>query len=171
MRSGLDSSSVVVGGLRGKKRVWRYVTGCRFSGDKQKTIARTVFLDVADQSDTDCNGVFLPITDAVLHCLDQREKGYKRLDVTDRAYGVRSSVVYAYQSSPAFRVDNISQTEAVVPRRYLERIEAALSYWGDQFRTDYEASTQTNPFRVRDGDYEFADAQQNSAARRGKENR
>ena len=99
------------------------------------------FLDLFDDPAASTHGVCVAVDDAQLPVIDQRERNYDRIDVTDRVTPVRGTV-WAYVGSAAGRRRLRRAREAqaaVVSRDYLERTRAAFAALGGAARADFEA--------------------------------
>lgn len=114
------------------------------------------FLDLEPDPGVTVNGTLRAVTDAELDALDQRERNYERVDVTDAVEGASDGgPVYAYMGSPAGRARlerGRAEDRAVVPHAYLELVRAAFAELGPDEERAFCASTELDALPVRDLD-------------------
>ncbi|HET9074910.1 MAG TPA: hypothetical protein VFN48_10050 [Solirubrobacteraceae bacterium] len=117
----------------------------RVSGERP-AVAVT-FLNLAVAIGRVCTGVLVPLDAARIAELDRRERNYRRIDVSRRilcAEDLAGARIWTYRGSPAGRARYASGAAAgaaVVPRQYLERVEAGFASLG--LLREYRASTRT----------------------------
>jgi len=101
------------------------------------------FLDLAEDAASAVNGVAVPVDDAALRELDQRERNYERSDVTGGVVGA-TGTVWAYVGSPPGRARLRNARHrgcAVISRDYLEDVRAGFSVLGPAQLAAFERST------------------------------
>jgi hypothetical protein len=128
------------------------------------------FLDLAEDSGAQVNGVLLPVDAALLVELDRRERNYQRRDVTGAVElverspgtGARGDAAAAGADAPPGRVwtyfgrdearrraEHGRRTErAVVHRAYLDSVRAGFAALADEALAEFEASTTPHDCRV-----------------------
>ena len=147
--------------LHGARRTWGVamdnrvdLPGYKFYVDRDagtRPAVYVAFLDLRVAADT-TNGVLFQATD--LDALDDRERNYARVDVTDRVAGApRGARVWAYlgrhEARERFR-RGLADGWAVVSREYRERVLAGFRALGDGALEAFEASTDPLPCPLRD---------------------
>jgi hypothetical protein len=125
--------------LRGHRRVWGVAMdntvdlpgykSYRLRSDGSRPAVFVAFLDIEPDARTAVTGVCMPVDAAMLRELDDRERNYARVDVTDAIVGARGRV-WAYRGSDAGRArlrEGLARGCAVVSRDYLARASAAIA--------------------------------------------
>ncbi len=90
------------------------------------------------------NGLAFRATRAERDRLDRREFNYDRVDATGRFDRALDGTVWLYRGSAAARARygaGVAANNAVVARRYHGMVEAAFASHGDEWLTEYRAST------------------------------
>jgi hypothetical protein len=91
------------------------------------------------------NGVLYLVTDEELRKSDQRERGYRRVDVTDKIeeFGFRGGRVYVYESPIAPRpVPTAEKGTYVLIKEFLDLVTSACDARGKDFRNEFDKSTK-----------------------------
>jgi len=148
--------------LRGHRRVWGVAMDNRVAvpgykvyelPDGTRPPVSVAFLDLAPDAGTAVNGGLLPVADAALARLDERERQYERLDVTAAvapAVADGDGPVWAYVGRAPGRArvaaGRAGTAEVVVQRAYAELVEAAFASLGAAEFARYRASTEPPPF-------------------------
>ena len=125
--------------LRGHRRVWgvamdnrRDLPGYksyRLRADGSRPQIFVAVLDIARDDAAVVAGICMPVGDDELRELDDRERNYDRVDVTDEVDGARGRV-WAYRGSQAGQArlrEGIERGCAAVSREYLTGVLAALA--------------------------------------------
>jgi hypothetical protein len=125
--------------LRGHRRVWgvamdnrRDLPGYksyRLREDGSRPQIFVAFLDIARDDAAVVAGVCMPVGDGELRELDDRERNYDRVDVSDEVDGARGRV-WAYRGSDAGKArlrEGLAGGRAAVSREYLAGVVAALA--------------------------------------------
>jgi len=153
--------------LRGYERVWTCV---RPFNDPQAIAAGAKKIDVYFLRDTErvpiigaaelniypkkkgwINGILYLITNEELFSLDKRERGYRRMDVTDRIeeFRFRGGKVYVYEGLPespvAFSADKGTY---ILIKEFLDLVTGACDLRGKDFRDEFDKSTRPCVFPV-----------------------
>ena len=101
--------------------------------DGDRPAVHVCFLDVAPAAGSSVNGVCLPVDDALLAVLDDRERNYVRLDVSGRVPAAGAARVWTYVGSAAgrWRLARARRDgDAVIAARYLDGVRAAFTALG-----------------------------------------
>ncbi len=166
MQRQLHESELRLVMLDGYRRTWGYVTDTHFVGDPDGTTTPTVFLDVAEDAATGCNGLLLALSADELDRMDRRERGYRRVEVTGNLRESIDGRAWIYMADQGFQPADRPGQQLIIATRYVGIVEEALQLWGAQARSVYEDSTDPVAFPLRDGEYGFAHPDQEKAARR-----
>lgn len=138
-----------VADLRGYGRRWNYGS-VSFVGDWMSSVGRPVVagtivaLGVVESAGESVSGVINLVTDEELAGLDQRERNYDRVDVTDcvEADGARRIVTYVPRRSSIERYELARDAgTAAVRRSYWDLVDDAFAELGQQAVERYRAST------------------------------
>lgn len=131
-----------VADLRGYRRQWgvamdnrRDLPGYKYYTDPEgrRPAVFVAFLDVVEDPDASVNGLCLPVDAAALAQLDERERNYVRVEVSDRvqAQGAR---VWTYTGSPQGRERlrrGRAAGRAVIDAGYLRAVQAGFAWLGE----------------------------------------
>ena len=125
--------------LRGHRRVWGVAMdnsrdepgykSYRLRADGSRPRIFVAFLDIEPDPASTVIGVCTPVADGELAGLDDRERNYDRVDVTDAIDGARGRV-WAYRGSRAGQArlrDGLAAGRAAVSRDYLDGVLAGLA--------------------------------------------
>ena len=110
------------------------------------------FLDIQPDSAASVNGTCAPVGPEGLARLDDRERNYSRVEVTD-AIGEPPGRVWTYIGSTDGRRRLSRAREsgrAVISREYLDRVEAAFRALGAEEYAAFRASSDLDGLPVRD---------------------
>jgi len=155
----VKDSEVLIVDAKNYTRVWRLVTQVIVSECRDKPV-NAVFLDIADQSEKELNGILIKVSINELKKLDIREKDYRRIDITNYIHPqVQDSKVFTYQGKPEFFVENF--TNPIILTQYLNVLHQGIQHWGKEFFDKFEATTQPCNFGTLHGAYKFCDKEQN----------
>ncbi len=148
--------------LCGFERGWFAFSSVELETGDGPEAATMAFLGIRPSRNAHCNGVLIPIQKHDLTQLDQREKGYKRIDITPLVFPSTGGRVFTYT------VEDVAGNEpaAVVAAEYVEGVERAAALYGHTFLQEYLKTTAPHGFEVRNGGYRFSDPAQNTAAGR-----
>ena len=97
------------------------------------------------------NGILYLITDEELLSLDKRERGYRRVDVTDRIEELRfrGGRVYVYEGLPGSAMAASSDKGTfVLIKEFLDLVTGACELRGKAFRDEFDKSTKPCTFPV-----------------------
>lgn len=147
--------------LHGYTRAWGVamdnrvdLTGYKYYTDRagRRPAVHVCFLDVAEVDGGVVNGLCLPVDGTALGALDDRERNYDRIDVSDRvdAGGAR---VWAYIGSPAgrerFRA-GVTAGDAVIAAAYRDAVRAGFVALGPGEAAACEPSLDPGGLPVRE---------------------
>ncbi|MFZ0043988.1 MAG: gamma-glutamylcyclotransferase family protein [Solirubrobacteraceae bacterium] len=99
--------------------------------DGYRPAVYVTFLDLVEAAGAPANGVCLPVTDSELEGLDERERNYRRIDVSDRIAG--GARVWTYIGSPEGRERRergVALATAVIDAGYLSAVHAGFAALG-----------------------------------------
>lgn len=102
------------------------------------------YLNIHPKDSSVINGVLYIVPTGDLPTYDSWELGYERVEVTGalQGYKIEGGPVFAYRALPAFEREPAgSVEESLIDESYVEIIENAFGYWGEEFRLQYENST------------------------------
>jgi len=153
--------------LRGYERVWACV---RPFNDPQAIAAGAKKIDAYFLRDTErvpiigaaelniypkkkgrINGILYLITNEELLSLDKRERGYRRVDVTDRIEEFRfhGGKVYVYEGLPRSPVaSSAEEGTCILIKEFLDLVTGACDFRGRDFRDEFDKSTKPYSFPV-----------------------
>jgi hypothetical protein len=153
--------------LRGFERVWTCV---RPFNDPQAIAAGAKKIDAYFLRDTErvpiigaaelniypkkkgwINGVLYLITNEELLSLDKRERGYRRVDVTDRTeeFRFRGGKVYVYEGLPGSPTASSAEKGTIILiKEFFDLVTGACNSRGKDFRDDFDKSTRPCAFPV-----------------------
>lgn len=161
----LDPTMMPVAVLRDYQRDWEIKIPVTF---EDGYACDAMFLDVTVLPGFKVNGVLVPVTEEELAAITRREAQYDPVDVTsliDTAVPVTGTVL-VFRGRDEHRRQH-SSIPAVVPRRYRELVENAMSTRGTAFAAMFHDSTVPPTGSERSGAYQFTDPRQELATRPG----
>ncbi|MEX0744184.1 MAG: gamma-glutamylcyclotransferase family protein [Phycisphaeraceae bacterium] len=132
--------------LRGYRRVWNVVT--RRQLDDTGEPINAIVLGIEPAPDVAMVGAIFPVNDEELARLDQRERHYDRMDVTDRISPAPAGRVLTYLPKPAAIQP---PDEAVVAQSYLDEIAAGCELLGEAFTRRYHETTVPHAWPIHAG--------------------
>ena len=125
--------------LRGHRRIWGVAMdnrvdiagykSYRLRADGSRPAVFVAFVDIERAAHCAITGTCMPVSGDDLRALDDRERNYDRIEVTDAVDGCPPGRVFAYSGSAAGRARlraGLSHGVAVVSRAYLEGVRAAV---------------------------------------------
>lgn len=137
--------------VRGWRRTWdAAVPNRKFYAERVEgriTPRAILYLNVTRDPPTTINGVIFVVNQEELAAYDQRESIYERVDVrADLDVEVEGGPIYMYVCRPVFRLPHSrSPADAAVRVTYLRLIEEGLAELDQEFRQQYEESTDIPP--------------------------
>jgi hypothetical protein len=102
------------------------------------------FLNVVEESSSTINGVILPVDTHDLQSLNERERNYDRVDVTERIVEPVDGSVWAYVGSVAARAryeEGFRCGTAVVEAAYYESVRSHFRRLGERPYSEFVSST------------------------------
>lgn len=137
--------------LNGYERGWTVYDTLLFGDQGEGKPA--AFLNIRPHAGRRCNGIALPVRIADLNGFDQRERNYRRVDVSALISPPLERPVFTYVGKePWTRLP----PDTVVASKYIALVESALTHWSPAFRESYHASTAPCPHPREEGSYTFA---------------
>jgi hypothetical protein len=153
--------------LRGYERVWTCV---RPFNDPQAIAAGAKKIDAYFLRDTEripivgaaelniypkkkswINGILYLITNDELLSLDKRERGYRRVDVTERIeeFRFRGGKVYVYEGPPGSpAASSADKGTIILIKEFFDLVTGACDSRGKDFRDEFDKSTRPCAFPV-----------------------
>jgi hypothetical protein len=146
--------------LNGYKRSWTfawptdlplYNVDSTFSKDYILIEGDTIFpkylhyLNIREDPNMVINGVLYIVPEADLPHYDAWELGYERFEVTELipGYVIEGGAVFAYKALPDFeREPDNDYAQNIIERSYMKILEDAFRYWGKEFHSEYEKTTE-----------------------------
>ena len=131
------------------------IPGYKYYVDPQTNARPEVFvtfLSLTEHLDCAVNGIVLSVEEDTLRSLDEREKNYVRVDVTDRILETTDGVVWAYIASPAGRRrydEGMKNGNAVIDAAYYQSVRDEFAALGAHALAEFVRSTDepTCPLR------------------------
>jgi cation transport regulator ChaC len=102
------------------------------------------FLNVVEESSSTINGVILPVDTHDLQSLNERERNYDRVDVTERIVEPVDGSVWAYVGSVAAREryeEGVRRGTAVVDAAYYSSVRSQFRRMGEAVYGEFIGST------------------------------
>jgi gamma-glutamylcyclotransferase (GGCT)/AIG2-like uncharacterized protein YtfP len=136
--------------VEGWRRTWNAITpNDRYfyqDGDGRHYPASIIYLNVVPDRGS-INGLVYAIDAQDLPGFDRREFTYSRVDVREQLdVAVEGGPVWMYVGKPPFLFAGpASPRDAAVRRSYIRIVESGLSDLGQDFRIEYDASTDPPP--------------------------
>jgi hypothetical protein len=127
------------------------VDGYLMKGAERVPIFGAAELDLNAKKGSRTNGVLYFMTDEDLRRLDDRERGYRRVDVTDNVeeFRVRGGKVYVYRSLPRSRpLPPAANGAYILIKEFLAGVLDACDARGTSFRAEFDRSTKPCEFPV-----------------------
>ena len=153
--------------LRGYERSWTCVrpfndpqaiaAGARkidayFLRDTERVpISGAAELNVYPKKKGRINGILYLITNEELLSLDKRERGYRRVDVTDKIeeFRFRGGKVYVYEGLPGSpAASSADKGTYILIKEFLDLVTGACDSRGKDFRNEFDKSTKPYAFPV-----------------------
>ena len=106
-------------------------------------IYNRVALNIMASEHEKMNCVLFFITPEELAQFDERERGYKRIDVTDKIkeFRFKGGRVYAYKSDEYHTYNYKNKDNTVLPQSYFKLVTNACDSIGKEFRQEFDSST------------------------------
>jgi gamma-glutamylcyclotransferase (GGCT)/AIG2-like uncharacterized protein YtfP len=153
--------------LRGHRRVWSVAMDNRVavpgykvyeSPDGRRAAVAVAFLDVEPAPGAEITGALLEVDRDELRALDERERQYRRVDVTAAIDAARlppaGARVWTYvgrrEGRERVRRGRAGDAPIVIQRAYLELVRGAFLALGPAHAARFAASTEPPPFPVRE---------------------
>jgi hypothetical protein len=144
--------SVYLVHLEGYQRSWNASRSVKnpekdlfYARDKDTIqIHNIIALNIIESDNEKINCVLFFITPEELAQFDIREKGYNRIDVTDKIneYGFIGGEVYVYKADKEHTYSYNLKENTVLPKGYFELVTKACDSIGVKFRQEFESSTK-----------------------------
>ncbi len=147
--------------LKGYERVWACVRpwndpragaastkkldGYILRDSKRLPILGAAELNLFPSKEGRINGVLFLVTDEELRKFDEREWGYRRVDVTGKIeeFNFRGGNVYAYEGSRQSRSGSPGEKGTyILIKEFLDAVMGACDTRGKSFRDEFDASTK-----------------------------
>jgi hypothetical protein len=97
------------------------------------------------------NGILYLITNEELRSFDKRERGYRRVDVTDKIeeFRFRGGKIYVYEGLPGSPlVSSADRGIYILIKEFLDLVTGACDLRGKDFRDEFDKSTKPHAFPV-----------------------
>ena len=114
-------------------------------------ITGTMELNIYPKKKGWINGILYLITSEELLSLDKRERGYRRVDVTDRIeeFRFREGKVYVYEGLPRSPVaSSADKGTYILIKEFLDLVTGACDLKGRDFRDEFDKSTKPYAFPI-----------------------
>lgn len=153
--------------LRGYERVWTCVrpfndpqaiaAGAKridahfLRGTERVPIIGAAELNIYPKKKGRINGILYLINNEELLSLDKRERGYRRVDVTDRIeeFRFRGGKVYVYEGLPRSPVaSSADKGTYILIKELLDLVTGACDLRGKEFRDEFDKSTKPHAFPI-----------------------
>jgi hypothetical protein len=130
----------------------RHLPGYKYYVDAdtgERPAVVVTFLDLVRDDHTAVNGVVFAVDEHRLATLDDRERNYRRREVTAAVHPPFGGRVWAYFGTAAAR-DRFERGPAVVDRAYLALVRDGFAQLGPAELARFDASTEPAALPVRD---------------------
>lgn len=144
--------SVYVVHLKDYQRSWNFFSSVLnpkrdffYSKDNDTIqIYNGIALNIMESNKQKMNCVLFFITPEELAEFDIREKGYDRIDVTDKIdeYAFRGGNIYVYKADEKHTYNYKLKDNTVLPKPYFDLVTKACDSIGFEFREEFESSTK-----------------------------
>ena len=119
-----------------------------------------IFLNIKPQIDSFVNGVIFEVSDNEFSFLSERERNYSCLNISNQVlpyanYKVKELDIFVFISIENEFIQNSPDKNCYVMKKYIDMVENGCLNIGSFFLTDYNATTNANPFKIIDGTYNF----------------
>jgi hypothetical protein len=107
-------------------------------------IYNSIALNIIESNNEKMNCVLFFITPEELAEFDIREKGYDRINVTDKIdeYAFKGGEVYVYKADKEHTYNYQLKDNTVLPKPYFDLVTRACDSIGIEFRQEFESSTK-----------------------------
>jgi len=153
-KHGIKVGLMQEGLLRGYRRAWNVamdnlqtIAGYKYFLDphsQERPHCFVTFLNIYPSHVTSVNGIAFEVKETDLEAFDQRERNYKRIDVSDRFEPRLDGKVWTYIATLGGRAryqKGKQNGTAVIQDEYIAEIEQAFRSRGDSFYEQYAQST------------------------------
>lgn len=120
-------------------------------GDERVPLAGAVELNIYPKKKGRINAILYLVTEADLLDLDKRERGYRRVDVTDKIEEIRfrSGNVYVYEGLPRRAKGRAAEQGTYIQiQEFRDMVAGACDALGKEFRDEFDRSTRPCEFEV-----------------------
>jgi hypothetical protein len=136
-------------GVTGWRRTWDVFlpNAGKYLDDHGVAPENIIYLNVRPAPGTSVNGVLYVVPAGAMTDFDAREWVYNRIDATELLNGVqvRGGHAWMYVGKPEFLVRNPQRPDFAVRQTYIDVVEEGLADLGQEFRAEYQASTDAVP--------------------------
>jgi hypothetical protein len=138
-------------------RLWRLGSGPKkffayvLHGTERVSILGAAELDLFPNKKSRINGVLYLLTDEELLRFDEREQGYRRVDVTDEImeFRIQGGKVYVYVGLPPSPPDSSSDEGTyILIKEFLDLVTNACDSRGSAFREEFDKSTRPCEYEI-----------------------
>jgi hypothetical protein len=147
--------------VKGYERVWRCVRPWRsgpkkvfahiLRGTERVPILGAAELDLFPNKKSRINGVLYLLTDEELLRFDERERGYRRVDVTDEIeeFRFRGGKVYVYVGLPSSpSASSADKGIYILIKGFLDLVTNACDSRGMAFREEFDKTTRPCEYKI-----------------------
>jgi len=147
--------------LLGYERVWTCVrpwdsSTRKFSayvlrGEERVPILGAAELNIYPKKTGKINGVLYLITDDELLSFDQRERGYQRVEVTEKIeeFSFSGGKVYVYEGLPGSPLDPSEEKGIyILIKEFFDMVNEACDSRGEDFRKEFDRTTRPCEYEV-----------------------
>lgn len=140
--------------LRGFKRSWsaHYPNWVNFTDEEGRYFKpiTVTYLNIEPCENSRVNGMLFVCSRKDLELYDFRESSYDRIRVNDYLEGIAilGGDAYAYMAKPEkfHPTEMLAASQTVIASWYIDIIDEALEILGEDFRTEFNESTQSLPY-------------------------
>jgi hypothetical protein len=121
------------------------------TGTERVPVTGAAELNIYPKDEGRINGILYLVTDEELASLDKRERGYRRVDVTDRVeeFDFRGGKVYVFEGRPSpANVSPPAQGTYILVKEFLDMVTGACDAIGKEFREEFDSSTRPCAYPV-----------------------
>ena len=124
----------------------------RDSHTRSRPDVYVTFLDIYPKAGARINGLVIPVSKSELVRLDQRERNYQRVDVTDAIEPEVEGIVWTYigtKDAYTRYIHGQREGKCIINKKYEQTVRDGFSAFGKQALEDYEQSTEAHKLTSR----------------------
>jgi hypothetical protein len=132
--------------------VWNY-TSKIMATELNKEIT-AVYLNIAPFHNSSLNGIVFEVSDSELELLKKRERFYSLVDITSNVKFDKNIPIFTFICYDKQHLTDYD-TKGYVMKKYIDIVNSGFESISEHFLTEYNKTTQPQPYKVITGDYTF----------------